>query len=272
MSDAAVVPKSLVCKLAAVMDAISSVPKRGHNKFHDYKYATEADIVEAIRGELSKRHIILVPGITGRTRVKVGDKGSVLTHLDMTFTFMDGETGEQIERPWLGAGTDKEDKGAYKAMTGGEKYFLLKTFLIPTGDDPEQEQRNDGRSERGKQPRRPITMPSGARVDPETGEQIAAAPKTSAVAVIDAKQQQELIDTAKQAGWTKDALQAFVKDNYTAWSKMPAADFETVRLKLRDGIDTGTPAKSEASSSAKTTPTTPLPRATGDVSADSIPF
>lgn len=169
MTEAA--PKSLVKKLAEVMAAISSIPKRGENKFHGYKYATEADIVEAIRGELSKRHIILVPGIVKRSRVKVGDKGSVLTHLDMTFTFMDGESGEELTRPWLGAGTDKEDKGAYKAMTGGEKYFLLKTFMIPTGDDPEQESKAE-RQERKQQRRRETTTSDGARVDGDTGEQL----------------------------------------------------------------------------------------------------
>ena len=127
----------LITKLAAIMAAIERIPKRGHNDFHHYDYATEADIVSAIRHELASRHVMLLPAITGTSREAVGEKGSVLTTLTMEFTFVDGETGETITRPWVGAGTDKEDKGAYKAMTGGEKYFLLKTFLIPTGDDPE---------------------------------------------------------------------------------------------------------------------------------------
>lgn len=127
----------LAAKLADVMKAVERIPKNGWNDFHKYKFATEADIADAIRGELAARQVVLVPGITGMEREKVGDKGQVLTTLFMTMTFIDGESGEQIERPWLGAGADKEDKGHYKAMTGGEKYFLLKTFLVPTGDDPE---------------------------------------------------------------------------------------------------------------------------------------
>lgn len=134
-------PRSLAKKMAEVMAAVNRIPKRGRNEFHKYDYATEADIVEAIRGELAQRHVILLPAITGKTRTPVGEKGSVLTELDMAFTFLDGDSGEELTRAWLGAGTDKEDKGAYKAMTGGEKYFLLKTFLIPTGDDPETEER-----------------------------------------------------------------------------------------------------------------------------------
>ena len=119
------------------MAAIERIPKRGHNDFHHYDFVTEADILTAIRHELASRHVMLLPAITGTARDAVGEKGSVLTTLTMEFTFVDGDTGEAITRTWIGAGTDKEDKGAYKAMTGGEKYFLLKTFLIPTGDDPE---------------------------------------------------------------------------------------------------------------------------------------
>lgn len=139
---------SLIAKLAAVMQAIERIPKRGRNDFHKYDYATEADIVSAIRSELATRQVMLVPAITGMQRDPVGEKGSVLTTLTMEMTFHDGESGETLMRPWLGAGTDKEDKGAYKAMTGGEKYFLLKTFLIPTGDDPEAHTKESERQER----------------------------------------------------------------------------------------------------------------------------
>lgn len=130
----------LVKKLSEVMAAVGRIPKRGRNEFHKYDYATEADIVEAIRSELASRFIMLFPAVTGTHREPVGDKGQVLTTLEMKFTFVDGETGEKVELQWAGAGTDKEDKGCYKALTGATKYFLLKTFLIPTGDDPEKDE------------------------------------------------------------------------------------------------------------------------------------
>jgi hypothetical protein len=128
---------SLAAKLAEVMAAVERVPKRGINDFHKYAYATEADIVAVVRKELASRHVILIPAILNSDRVAVGEKGEFLTSLGMEFTFIDGESLERETFPWLGVGSDKGDKGAYKAMTGGEKYFLLKTFLIPTGDDPE---------------------------------------------------------------------------------------------------------------------------------------
>ena len=128
---------ALALKLIEIMESVERIPKNGWNNFHNYAYATEADIADALRSELSSRKVLLLPSVTGSERDFVGDKGRVLTHLAMEFTFMDAETGETITRQWFGSGTDSEDKGTYKAMTGGEKYFLLKTFLVPTGDDPE---------------------------------------------------------------------------------------------------------------------------------------
>jgi hypothetical protein len=135
------VPKSLVVKLAEVMAAVERIPKRGRNEFHKYDYATEADIASTVRAELAKRGVMLIPSIVGEQRHPVGEKGSVLTVLEMEMEFLDGESSQSIKKPWRGYGTDKEDKGGYKAMTGGEKYFLLKTFLMPTGDDPEQDEK-----------------------------------------------------------------------------------------------------------------------------------
>lgn len=40
----------------------------------------------------------------------------------------------------IGEGMDTGDKAIYKAITGAQKYVLMKTFLIPTGDDPELEE------------------------------------------------------------------------------------------------------------------------------------
>ena len=41
-----------------------------------------------------------------------------------------------------GEGADVGDKAPYKAMTGALKYALLQSFLLSTGDDPEDEHAN----------------------------------------------------------------------------------------------------------------------------------
>lgn len=199
-------PTTLVRKLAAVMAAVHHVPKRGRNAFHGYDYATEADIVAVIRQELATRHVMLIPSVESIDRQPVGEKGSVLTTLSMRFTFLDGESGESLERPWCGAGTDKEDKGLYKAMTGGEKYFLLKTFLIPTGDDPERDT--------DKPPRGSYTVDAPARPparppEEETRETRAAATGGDTAALSDPPAGAVFI-TKVEAGWPNGKAKGFL--------------------------------------------------------------
>jgi hypothetical protein len=229
---------TLAAKLAEVMAEVEGVAKRGHNDHFGYDFATEADVSAAIRGGLAKRKVALLPSITDvqdqviTTKSNQGEKTKIITTVRMVFTFIDGETGEREDRPWAGRGEDAADKGLAKAITGGNKYFCLKAFQIPTGDDPERD--SQPKQKQTRHQRRPVTMPSGARVDPETGEQLAEAP---APASINRQQQDVLIAVAKDAGWNKDELMRFVKDNYGAWSKIPASDFDTVRMKLIGGVE-----------------------------------
>ena len=135
------VVKGLIVKLCEVGAAISWIPKTGENTFHHYKYATEADLVAALRGELYKRNIFMFPNVISCVRVAVtkdSGKTTAITDLMVRWTFVDGDTGETRECDVPGCGEDPLDKGTYKALTGSEKYMLMKTFLIPTGDDPEQ--------------------------------------------------------------------------------------------------------------------------------------
>jgi hypothetical protein len=120
-------------KVLNVMGDVSGVAKNGHNDFQNYDYATEADILEAIRGSLISNQLVILPQVVSSLTTDTG-----VTTLHMEFDIIDAETGEKVTRSWDGTGHDKLDKGAYKAYTGAMKYFLMKTFLIPTNDDPEK--------------------------------------------------------------------------------------------------------------------------------------
>lgn len=137
---AAAVKPSLVKKLVEVMACIDRIPKSGHNNFHDYDYTTEADVLEAVRGELAKRCVFIVPSVIDSKEIGVGQKGMRVFTLRMRLTAHDGETGEQLSWDMYGQGSDSLDKGAFKAITGAMKYGLLKPFLVPTGDDPERDE------------------------------------------------------------------------------------------------------------------------------------
>lgn len=135
-------PKSLVTKLAEIMGLIDRIAKNGRNDHHNYDYATEADIAEAVRGHMAERHIIMTPDVVDmQWAEKPGSKMRIAT-LKVLFTVRDGDTREEMKFHIYGQGEDAGDKATYKAMTGAEKYALLKLFLIPTGHDPEKDTEN----------------------------------------------------------------------------------------------------------------------------------
>jgi ERF superfamily len=146
-------PKNLARKLSNIMGKLGRVPKRGHNSFFGYDYPLESDINEAIRTLLAEEHIFIFPGFAGPEAVTTGQpfktmSGSLqwITTIWMTFTFVDAESGESWTGRSIGQGQDGGDKGVYKAMTGCLKFFLMKTFLFSTGDDPENTQGNTDRA------------------------------------------------------------------------------------------------------------------------------
>jgi hypothetical protein len=124
-------------KIIEVMREVDGVAKTGRNEFHRYNYATEADLLDKIRDSLINHGLVVLP-----TQVETTyhpNDGGMITEIIYEFRLVDVETGETFASRVVGQGQDKGDKGAYKAFTGAMKYFLLKTFLIPTNDDPEND-------------------------------------------------------------------------------------------------------------------------------------
>jgi len=138
-------PKGLVTKLAEVMEAVGYVPKLGKNEFSGYAYATESDLTGAIRPELAKRRVIMIPNVKSHVRTEGKNaKGNpkFTTDVEVEWTVKDGETGEQIVFMMPGCADDTSDKSLYKAITGSEKFALKNLFLVSTGDDPEKDDEN----------------------------------------------------------------------------------------------------------------------------------
>ena len=144
--------------------------------------------------------------------------------------FLDGETGASIKKPWRGYGTDKEDKGGYKAMTGGEKYFLLKTFLIPTGDDPEAT--DDARDQRARDTKPSAETPA-AKVNPATPQAI------QRPGVINDAQRKRMHTIATKHGWKAEIVKAWLLTvGYQSSKDIRVKDY----LDLISGLEAGPPA------------------------------
>lgn len=133
----------LAKKLLAIQSGITPVAKDGHNEFHNYDYATEAGFLAVLRPLLVQNDVVMMSSVLESQIIKEfqDNKGKLmfLTWVKMEFVLIDAESGEEYRGFGQGYGLDNADKGIYKAQTGATKYFLAKCFLIPTGDDPENE-------------------------------------------------------------------------------------------------------------------------------------
>src|ERR1035437_4332329 len=120
--------KGLVKKLCEVMTSAGYVKKRGHNEIQNYDYATEADVLDMLRGELAKLDVFIFPSVVSvaRTAHYVTKSNAQMWASDVMikWTFLDGDSGETHECMMPGCGTDTGDKGLYKAITGSSKYLF----------------------------------------------------------------------------------------------------------------------------------------------------
>ncbi len=130
--------KTLAQKIVDVMSEVTSVSKRGVNTFQNYKYAKESDYIEAIRPALIKHGVIVLPTLMSERMDPIKD--SFITSIQMKFTVINADDPKDTYETIIPAqGSDKTDKGIYKAITGAKKYFVSNTFLIPTNDDAEDD-------------------------------------------------------------------------------------------------------------------------------------
>jgi ERF superfamily protein len=128
-------------KLAEVRRRIGYIQKRGHNERFNYSYVTAADIAGSVGDILSELGVVVIPCLENITYESATGRGETtrMARVVMAYTFSDVDSGEEIVAKVAGQGLDSGDKAPYKAMTGALKYALLQSFLLATGDDPEDE-------------------------------------------------------------------------------------------------------------------------------------
>src|SRR5271166_2390815 len=133
-------------KLAEVRRRIGYVQKRGHNERFNYSYVTAADIAGSVGDILAELGVVVIPRLEDISYESAVGRGETtrMARVVMAYTFADVDSGEEVVAKVAGQGLDPGDKAPYKAMTGALKYALLQSFLLATGDDPEDE-RTDAR-------------------------------------------------------------------------------------------------------------------------------
>jgi hypothetical protein len=128
-------------KLAEVRRRLGYIQKRGHNERFNYSYVTAADIAGAVGDILAELGVVVIPSLENITYESTAGRGEAtrMARVVMAYTFADVDSGEEVVAKVAGQGLDVGDKAPYKAMTGALKYALLQSFLLATGDDPEDE-------------------------------------------------------------------------------------------------------------------------------------
>ncbi|MEE9452636.1 MAG: ERF family protein [Gammaproteobacteria bacterium] len=134
--------KKLAEKMILISEEVQYIQKQGRNQFHKYNYVTDSDVVNALSKAMQKHKVFMFSSVLQRQCTSYetrGNKNAFLVSIQLQVTFIDVDSGESMRSIFYGDGSDSDDKGVYKAITGAQKYALMKTFLVATGDDPEKD-------------------------------------------------------------------------------------------------------------------------------------
>lgn len=141
---------SLFEKILGVMDDVQYLRKDGEvstgKNSKGYKAITEEKVTTAVRASMLKYGIIIVPVEQeyDRTDTVIKDSyGNEKINRLATVATKYRIQNVDDKKDYLiavsnGEGADTQDKGVGKAMTYAYKYLLLRTFGIPTGEDPDK--------------------------------------------------------------------------------------------------------------------------------------
>ena len=129
----------LIEAINQVMASVNRVQKTGVNSHHRYNYASEEDLIEAIRPAMIEAGLVLMPG---DVRILGTQDMGKNQRIDIAVDYhLHHKSGNGMKITVASSGIDSQDKAIPKAMTMALKYALIQTFLIPRSDnDPDQDQ------------------------------------------------------------------------------------------------------------------------------------
>lgn len=142
---------NLYQRINKVMEEISYLAKDdkvGTGK-SSYKAISEEKVTSTVRASLIKNGLVILPVeqnteeiFTEYEKVAYGKKEMkqrLMTRVDTKYKIVNIDKPSEYEiLASSGSGVDTQDKGVGKAMTYSYKYMLLRTFAIPTGEDPDK--------------------------------------------------------------------------------------------------------------------------------------
>lgn len=122
-------------KILSVMQNVQYMAKDDEVAFSStrYKALSEEKVTGIMRAELIRHKMVIYPIHQESSRT------GQITHVDVVYRMVNVENpDEYIDIASCGDGADSQDKGSGKAMTYAFKYMWLRTFALPTGEDPDK--------------------------------------------------------------------------------------------------------------------------------------
>ncbi len=122
-------------KMLAIMHDVQRLQKDDHVKFGQtsYKALSEEKVTTIMREKMLQHGLVVYP------IQQTSNRSGNITHVDVVYRMVNVENPEEyIEIASAGDGADTQDKGSGKAMTYAYKYMWLRTFALPTGEDPDK--------------------------------------------------------------------------------------------------------------------------------------
>ena len=109
-------------------------------KGYNYSYVSGTSVLEKLQPKMNELGIVLFTETGPITRIQEGKETQVFAQF--RFTWIDAATGDKITLDFCGGGQDPDiSKAIGKMLTYTERYFLLKSFNVPTdSEDPDAHQ------------------------------------------------------------------------------------------------------------------------------------
>lgn len=165
--------RNIYQKLVEVRKEVTYLQKSAQGE--KFNYVASSQVLASVRDKMDELGLfleieVLDRQVNVRERVQKYQNGNEKisyqyeAELDIEFTWINAENPEEkITKKWFSMGLDIGDnsKSVGKAVTYAEKYFLLKTFNIPTDkDDPDSFQTNNEMERQKKEERKQQQKPA----------------------------------------------------------------------------------------------------------------
>jgi hypothetical protein len=145
-------PKNLYQRISAVMQDVKRLRKDKAVGSGSYAYQamSEEKVATTLRTAMIEHGLVIFPVEQQHTMVdyrrpgKNGDGVISISTVDVKYKLVNIDNPSEFEIiASAGTGVDPQDKGVGKAMTYSMKYALMRAFLIPTGEDPDDVHNED---------------------------------------------------------------------------------------------------------------------------------